>query len=71
MLKALTLRIKLTRTAVLFPAFFMPMVWIFIFCRSPFALSLSEAMLYGAAVSLLSAYVVTMYVECWRSDEKT
>jgi hypothetical protein len=70
MLKTLTLRSKLIRSAVLAPAIFMPLVWLFTFCRAPFALSLTEAMLYGAGVSLISAYLLTMYIECWRVDEK-
>jgi len=70
MLKPLSLKSKLLRSAVLAPVFFMPMAWIFTFCRPPIAQLMMEAALLGAAISFVCAYCVTMYVEAWRDDEK-
>lgn len=70
MLKPLSLRSKLLRSIVLAPVFFMPMAWVFTFCRPLIVQSMLEAALLGAAISLVCAYCVTMYVETWREDEK-
>lgn len=71
MLKPLTLKTKLLRSIALAPAFLMPMVWFLTFGRDPDLQMLPKAWLFAAAISFVSAYCVTMFVEAWHIDEKT
>lgn len=69
MLNVVTLsyRTKLLRSAILALAFFMPMLWLYAQFGHPATIELMVfAVLECAAVSFVSAYLVTMYVELWR-----
>ncbi len=63
----LTIKGKLLHSIVLAPALFLPLIWVYVYSAKADPIDIMFVVDYAAAVSVVCAYCITMYIEHWYS----